>query len=93
MCQELEAWYLGDPSALAQAFEDDSLRSITKKARFRDPDAVVQPFAALVELAPAFQKVSGARAMAPCLAIDKNSSRSFNVFVKTIKDLAREAGD
>lgn len=42
-CQELEAWYLGDPLALADAFGDPALEQLGLKARFRDPDTVAQP--------------------------------------------------
>ena len=56
-CQELEAWYFGDPESLAEAFDEPPLRTIGNKARFRDPDSVQQPATALAELAPAFQKV------------------------------------
>lgn len=87
-CQELEAWYLGDPDALARAFEDEALAGVGKKSRFRDPDSVAQPSAALAELAPAFQKVSGARAMAAFLDPGKSSSRSFRVFVEVVERLA-----
>ncbi len=77
-CQELEAWYFGAPGALADAFGDERLRGIAEKARFRDPDAIVQPAAALSELVPEFQKVSGARSMARALPRE-NGSRSFQV--------------
>ena len=87
-CQELEAWYLGDQEALALAYQDESLRTLARKARFRDPDAVLQPADALADLVPAFQKVSGARAMAPRLSIDRSTSRSFHVFVEGIARIA-----
>ncbi|TAK54307.1 MAG: DUF4276 family protein [Gammaproteobacteria bacterium] len=79
-CQELEAWYFGAPGALADAFGDERLRGIAAKARFRDPDGIVQPAAALTELVPEFQKVSGARSMARVLPRE-NGSRSFQVLI------------
>ena len=83
-CQELEAWYLGEPEALAEAFDNALLRSIGNRARYRDPDAVARPSAALAELEPAFQKVSGARRMALRLSRERNRSRSFQVFIAGI---------
>ena len=78
-CQELEAWYFGAPGALAVAYGDARLRGIAARARFRDPDSIVRPAAALAELVPEFQKVSGARSMARVLPLE-NGSRSFQVF-------------
>ena len=86
-CQELEAWYLGDPDALADAYDDDALRSVGRKARFRDPDKVPGPAQTLAKLAPAFQKISGARAMGARLTGERNSSRSFQVFVAGLRRL------
>ena len=34
-CQELEAWYFGDPNALAEAFEKDGIREICNRSKFR----------------------------------------------------------
>ena len=51
-CQELEAWYFGEPDALAEAFGDETLRRIGAKARYRDPDAIERPSAALEQLVP-----------------------------------------
>ncbi len=87
-CQELEAWYLGEPDVLAAAFGNDKLRGLTTRARFRDPDAVVCPSGALKELVPGFQKVSGARTMAPLLTREKNRSRSFHVLLEGIERVA-----
>ena len=66
-CQELEAWYFGAPASLAEAFRRADLGSIGDKARFRDPDSIVQPARALMEIVEEFQKVSGARLMARLL--------------------------
>lgn len=87
-CQELEAWYFGDPEALAAAFERDDLRGLCQRARFRHPDAIQQPAQALARVVPAFQKVSGARRMAQALT-RTSRSRSFQVFVAGIETLVR----
>ena len=80
-CHELEAWYLGEPAAIAAAFGDERLLNIGGKARYRDPDAVVRPSAEVEALIPEFQKVSGARRMATHLTRERNCSRSFQVFL------------
>ncbi|MDA8117680.1 MAG: DUF4276 family protein [Actinomycetota bacterium] len=86
-CQELEAWYLGAPDALAQAFGREELCAIGRRARFRDPDTVDHPARALVALVDEFQKVSGARRMAQTLTRE-NRSRSFQVLISAIEGLA-----
>ncbi len=88
-CQELEAWYFGAPDALAAAFGRPALLGIAARARFRDPDAVVQPAAALAELVPEFQKVSGARSLARVLRRE-NVSRSFQVLMAGIDRLSEQ---
>jgi hypothetical protein len=84
-CQELEAWYFGEISALAAAFDNDGLKGIEKRARYRDPDAIHQPSRELFRLIPEFQKVSGARRMARYLSRNGNSSRSFQVFMDAVE--------
>jgi len=83
-CQELEAWYFGEPDALAEAFGDDKLRTIGGRARYRHPDAIQRPSDALEKLVPEFQKVSGARRMASRLTRERNRSRSFQVLIAGI---------
>lgn len=87
VCQELEAWYLGEPEALAAVFGNESLRGIGRKARFRDPDAVHKPSKALKELVPEFQKGSGARMMANFLSRKRNRSKSFQVLLSGLDRL------
>jgi hypothetical protein len=84
-CQELEAWYLGEPDALATAFSRDELRAVGNGARYRDPDSVVKPSAEIERLVPGFQKVSGARQMARHLSLDGNRSRSFQALIRGIE--------
>ena len=75
-CQELEAWYLGDPGALARAFAKDSLKYIGRKTRYRNPDDITQPSREIENLIPKFQKISGARRLAPYMERENNRSRS-----------------
>ena len=92
-CQELEAWYLGEPDALADAFEIEKLREIGRNARFRDPDAVQQPSKALRRLVPGFRKVNGARTMASYLSRERNRSGSFQVLLSGLDRVYAEIGD
>ena len=87
-CQELEAWYFGDPDSLALAFSDPALRTIGTRARFREPDRIQEPSSALAALAPSFQTVSGARAMGRLLDPTRNTSRSFQVFCEGLRRLS-----
>jgi len=86
-CQELEAWYFGDVAALAAVYGNGIRRDVAGRARFRDPDAIVQPSRALAAAAPDFQKVSGARAMSLHLSTEGNTSRSFRAFLDAVRTL------
>lgn len=88
VCRELEAWYLGDPDAVARAYDVPDFPARVGGARFRDPDAVAGPSGALSALVPAFQKVSGARRLAAHLDPDLNRSRSFQVFLQSVRRAA-----
>ncbi len=89
-CQELEAWYLGEPDALAEAYGRESLRNLGRKARFRDSDSVPRPHTVLEGLVPEFQKVAGARRMAQYLSRERNASSSFRVFVAGVEAIATQ---
>lgn len=84
-CQELEAWYLGEPEALAEAYGDENLRGVGQKARFREPDSVRKPSEEVKKLVPGFQKVSGARLLSNYVSRDRNSSHSFQVLLAAIE--------
>jgi hypothetical protein len=84
-CQELEAWYFGEPSAVVKAFGKVHLNEIANMSRYRDPDAIQQPSKEIAKLVPEFQKVSGARRMANHLSRNGNTSRSFQVMMDGIE--------
>ena len=88
VCRELEAWYIGEPAALALAFPGAGgrVQRELRKRRFRNPDEVVNPSAAVARLIPEFQKRRGARSMAEFLSRD-NRSRSFQVFIEGLERL------
>lgn len=92
VCQELEAWYLGDLPALAAAFDRPTITNASTRKRFADPDSVFKPALTMAELFPRFQKISGARVMGERLSVENNRSRSFAVFVQGVQRIAIEMG-
>ena len=84
-CQELEAWYLGEPAALAKAFDKPKLQSLGRQARFRDPDALRRPAVEIERLIPEFKKRSAARDMARHLTRERNRSSSFRALMEGIE--------
>ena len=90
VCQELEAWFLGAPAALAEAYSNPRLADLGRKAKFRIPDVLGSPSRELARLVPTFQKVDAARRLGRCLPLDvaASQSRSFQVFVRGICRLA-----
>lgn len=88
VCQELEAWYLGEPDALAEAFGEESLRRIGSQARLRRPDDIAYPSRALAKLVPQFQKISGARTLAKYLTRRRNRLPSFRAMIDGIERAA-----
>lgn len=92
VCQELESWYLGDLAALAAAFDAPRVDSPAHGKRFADPDSWQKPSVEVKRMIPQFQKIQGARAMASCLSVGSNRSRSFQVFAEGVCRIAAEMG-
>lgn len=88
VCRELEAWYIGEPCALAKAFPSHTKEILKElgKRRYRNPDTVHQPSKVIAGLVPEFQKRSGAQRVAEHLSLD-NKSRSFQAFIEGIERL------
>lgn len=86
-CQELEAWYLGEPEALAEAYGLPKLAKLAEKAKYRAPDTLLKPSVELKRLVPEFQKLAGARLLGARLAEERNRSPSFQCFVAGLRTL------
>lgn len=89
-CRELEAWFVGDWSAVAHAFGLPKLSSLQKKALYRNPDNLGNPVAELRKYIPHYQKRDGARRIGPYLRQQNNTSQSFQVFTEAIYSFLAE---
>ncbi len=87
VCQTLEAWYFGDPVAVGEAFDDPKFVQAAERAKYRDPDAIVNPHSELQKHVP-YQKVSGSRLLAAHLDPQRSRSDSFQTFWKSIARVA-----
>lgn len=90
VCQELEAWYLGDLRAVSNAYQNPSLAEMQNKKQFRNPDRLNSPSGYLKRLVPSHSQIAGARAIAPHMNVDNNRSRSFQVFVEGVRRIVME---
>ncbi|MFN3809885.1 MAG: DUF4276 family protein [Roseateles asaccharophilus] len=90
-CQELEAWYLGDLSAVASAFDQVKADTPATRKRFAEPDSWQKPSVEMQRLVPSFQKRAGARAMAQYLREPEfNRSPSYGKFIDGVRRVAGE---
>jgi len=90
VCQELESWYLGDLTALATAFDANTIHTPKMRQRFAIPDDCFKPSRQLKQLIPAFQKISGARLVAQHLDVERNTSHSLQVFVSGVRHMGQD---
>lgn len=93
VCQELEAWYFGEPAAIAKVYGNEKVQNIGRKTAFNNPDAIMKPSQKMRDLVPAFQKISGARQMAQVMSLEGNTSRSFQVFIEGLHRLLSSISD
>lgn len=74
---ELESWFLGDLEAVGKAYNIPSLGKKQGGKKYRDPDALANAQEELKKLVKGYQKMAGARAIAPYLSLENNTSTSF----------------
>jgi hypothetical protein len=90
VCRELESWYLGDMSAIKQAYPKFKIDQYRFKAKFRKPDEL-NAVDEIKKVLPEFQKVASAKAISPYLDIkDQNKSESFIHFVSEINRFLKQ---
>ena len=93
--EELEAWFLGDPEAIAQAYPKIRKTYIAQE-RYRNPDDIRGgTWEALEKLlqgkgyhSGGLNKIQAARDIAPHLQPENNRSRSFQIFCAGVRLLA-----
>ncbi len=87
-CRELEAFFVGDWQAVAEAFDKPALAAHDRKAKYRDPDNLGSPSRELSRAIPTYQKGDGARRIAPLLVPKRNRSTSFQALYRSLTQLA-----
>jgi len=85
VCQELEAWLLGDADAVKKVFPHAPFHNAQRT--YRNPDNLNNASQILTELTGSPSKVSRAQDIAPHLSPSRNASKSFQVFHKTLISL------
>ena len=87
-CRELESFYFGDLSAVEAGLGVKNVVELQRKAKYRVPDSIENPFDKLQKLTDGtYQNVSGSRIIGALLSLDNNTSHSFNVLVSGIRKL------
>ena len=86
VCQQLESWLLGDLGAVKLAYPGVTVR---KRAKFREPDQLTNASQELEKLVHERAKILRAKKIGEHSDFEKNTSQSFNVFVKTLRQLIR----
>jgi len=90
--EELESWFIGDAAALRRAFPSLPTINLNKRP-FHNPDnggtwEELHRFLKKQGIyKSSYPKIDAARRIAPHMTIDRNRSKSFNVFVSGIKSL------
>ncbi|MBI4801197.1 MAG: DUF4276 family protein [Elusimicrobia bacterium] len=84
----LESWLLGDLKAVSFAYHNPSIAALSSRAKFRYPDRLANAEDELLKIVPEYQKVGGARVIAPFIDLSANRSHSFKVFIETIRQFA-----
>ncbi|MDO5081963.1 MAG: DUF4276 family protein [Arachnia propionica] len=92
----LEAWYFGDPHALAQAY-GSTFKNLSQKRGLREPDAIRDPARRLENLLSSVPKHKGGLKkielttdIAPHIDVENNSSPSFQRFRDGVRFLTTQ---
>lgn len=84
-CRELEAWFLGDLEAVAQAFDQPRLLDLIDSRA--DPDGLQRPSALLAARIPGYRKTDGARRMAAVIDPGRCRSESLGQLIAGLERL------
>lgn len=87
-CRELEAFFIGDWQAVANAYGKPRVAELDGKAKYRDPDRFGSPSRELASVIDGYQKRDGARRISVHLKPENNRSASFQVLFRTLSKLS-----
>ena len=83
VCQALESWLLGDFDAIKQAYP--RIAAVSNRPKFRNPDALTNPSQHLDSLVNEHTKTDRAKNISQQFDLTANRSKSFNVFISTLR--------
>jgi hypothetical protein len=86
VCRELESWYLGDLSAVEQAYPYFKRNKYMGKAPFRNPD-LLNAKDKLKKILPEYKEIASSREISKFMNVQQNRSISFNHFVSGIQTI------
>ncbi|MGL4209719.1 MAG: DUF4276 family protein [Candidatus Adiutrix sp.] len=86
-CMELEAWYWGDLLAVELAFGKPKLQTLSLKRKYRNPDNIVNPKDELQKHVKRYEQLAGAQLIAKYADIERNTSHSFKVFIRSLRQM------
>lgn len=89
VCRELEAWYFGDLKAVSLAYSKD-ITGLARKRKYRESDAIGNAKEELKKLIPTHQQISGAKLIGLHMDISRNTSPSFQTFVRGVEKVSTE---
>jgi len=92
--EKLGAWYFGEWEAVRQAYPD-APEHVTKRAAFREPDAITRTWDRFEKLLRehgyfegGLRKVDAARAIGAYMDVERSRSHSFKCFAAAIREAA-----
>ena len=91
VCQELEAWMLGDPDAVAAAYPAAARHPSFRKWTAANPDEMANAGELLAELTGTRAKILRADSIARHIEPARNRSHSFRIFLSGLSKLFGES--
>ena len=93
LCHELENWFLGDFEAISAAFPRFRPDQVRQKAKYRNVDNLANAPQELLKIIPELagraylSKINTASMISPHLNTERNTSLSFQNFVRAVEEL------
>ena len=87
VCQELEAWFIGDLSAVEKAYPKSRTTKMSCKEKYRIPDTLTNAAQLLTEMTGVRAKIGRAEKISNHLSVLENNSKSFQVFRDKLTEL------